>query len=204
MSTSENQSSLPIRRGRKRKFLLIFGIVSLLTISAGAAYYWWSNRPITPQTLDQQEQLALDSKVAAVQEERTYEPGEKTLTLTEKEINALFHQNTGMGDKVRFELANNAVHARIRTELDEDLPGLGGRTLKAKARFKLTDDQDNPAIILDDLTLWGISLPNAWLAELKGQNLISNLGIDLSENQIAKGVKDINVDHGKITIHLAE
>jgi len=203
MSHTTNPPALNTRRGRKRKILLIFGVFALLMVSAGAAYYWWSNRPISPEILDQQEQLALDKKVATVQE-RTYEAGGKTLVLTEKEINALFHQNTGMGDQVRFELANSAVHARIRTELDEDIPVLGGRMLKAKARFKLSDDQGNPAIILDDLTVWGLSLPNAWLAELKGKNLISHLGIDLSENQIAKGVKDIEVDHGKITIQLAE
>lgn len=204
MSTSDKSSQLrPARRGRKGKILLILGIFTLLMVSAGAAYYWWSNRPIKPVILDQQEQLALDKKVDAVQE-RTYEAGGKTLVLTEKEVNALFHHNTSMGDKVRFELANNAIHARIRTELDEDIPVVGGRTLKAKARFKLTDTENNPAIILDDLTVWGISLPNAWLADLKGENLISNLGIDLSNNRLADGIKDIEVNHGKITITLAE
>jgi len=204
MSNSENPAPLrPARGGRTRKFLIIFGVLAVLMVSAGAAYYWWSNRPIKPVVLDQQEQLALDKKVDAVQE-RTYQPGGKTLILTEKEVNALFHHNTGMGDKVRFELANNAIHARIRTDLDEEIPIVGGRTLKAKARFKLTDSQNKPAIILDDLTVWGISIPNAWLADLKGENLISNLGIDLSNNRIADGVKDIEVDHGKITITLAE
>ena len=180
MTTSDTPPPLrPARRGRKRKFLIIFAVLTLLMISVGAGYYWWSNRPITPVVLNQEEQLALDKKVNSVQE-RTYQPGGKTLILTEKEVNSLFHHNTAMGDKVRFELAHNAIHARIRTELDEDLPVVGGRMLKAKARFKLTDSENNPAIILDDLTVWGISLPNAWLADLKGQNLISQLGMDLS------------------------
>lgn len=204
MSTSENPTPLrPARNGGKRKTLIVIGVVALLMVSAGAAYYWWSNRPIKPVILDQQEQLALDKKIDAVQE-RKYEPGGKILVLTEKEINALFHHNTGMGDKVRFELANNAIHARIRTDLDEEIPVVGGRTLKAKARFKLTDEQDHPAIILDDLTVWGISLPNAWLADIKGKNLIGELGLDLSNNRIADGIKDIEVDHGKLTITLAE
>ncbi len=204
MTTQDSSPTFPqARRGRNRKFLLIFSVLALLIVSAGAAYYWWSNRPITPVVLDQQEQLALTQKVEAVQE-RTYQPGDKTLTLTEKELNALFHNHTGMGDKVRFELANDAIHARIRTKLDSEIPVVGGRMLKAKARFTLTDPQDKPAIILDDLTIWGISLPNAWLADLKGQNLISNLGIDLSQNRIADGIKDIEVNHGKITIKLAE
>ncbi len=206
MSTPDNTPTSPpvLRpRSRKRKVLITVGVLALLVVSAGAAFYWWSNRPITPVILDTAEQRALDNKMEVVQE-RTYEPGEKVLVLTEREVNALFHHNTGLGDKVRFELANDAIHARIRTDLDEDIPVVGGRTLKAKARFKLTDLENNPAIILDDLTVWGISLPNAWLADLKGKNLISNLGIDMTNNKVARGIEDIEVNHGKITIRLAE
>lgn len=197
-------SSKPIKStGRKRKVLLTLGVIFLLVVSAGAAFYWWQNRPIKPVVLNADEQRALDKKVEAVQE-RTYEPGTKVITLTEREVNALFHHNTGLGDKVRFELASDAVHARIRTELDQDLPIVGGRTLKAKARFLLTDQANTPALILDDLTVWGISLPNAWLADLKGQNMLANIGLDMSNNRIAAGIQDINVDHGKITIQLAD
>ncbi|MCP5536737.1 MAG: hypothetical protein H7A51_10985 [Akkermansiaceae bacterium] len=205
MSSTDPSSNNPTVRPRsgKRKILIIIGVTALLVVSAGAAYYWWSNRPITPVILDTAEQRALDTKMEVVQE-RTYEPGEKVITLTEREVNALFHHNTGLGDKVRFELADDALHARIHTDLDPDIPVVGGHTLKAKARFKLTDPENNPAIILDDLTVWGISLPNAWLADLKGKNLISNLGIDMTNNRIAAGIRDISVDHGKITIQLAE
>ncbi len=204
MTTTDTSPAITsAHRGRKRNLLIIFGILALLMVSASATYYWWSNRPITPIVLNQQEQLTLDKKVATVQE-RTYQAGGKTLILTEKEVNALFHHNTGMGDQVRFDFANSAIHARIRTNLDAEIPVLGGRTLKAKARFKLVDTESNPAIILDDLTVWGLSLPNAWLADLKGQNLISKLGINLEQNRITEGIKDIEVDHGKITITLAD
>ena len=188
---------------RKRKVLLILGLSFLLLISAGAVFYWWHNRPITPIVLDNKEQNALSQKVQAVQE-RSYEPGTKVITLTEREVNALFHHNTGLGDKVRFELASDAVHALIRTKLDKEIPVIGGRTLKAKARFLLTNKENTPALILDDLTVWGISLPNAWLADLKGQDMLANIGIDMTNNHVAAGIKDLSVDHGKITIQLSE
>ncbi|MFK7910705.1 MAG: hypothetical protein AB8F34_08880 [Akkermansiaceae bacterium] len=202
--SATNLSTNPSKpKGRKRKVLIILGVMFLLVVSAGATFYWWQNRPIDPVVLNADEQRSLDQKVEAVQE-RNYEPGTKVITLSEREVNALFHHNTGLGDKVRFELASDAVHARIRTELDQDLPILGGRTLKAKARFLLTDTENSPALILDDLTVWGISLPNAWLAELKGQNMLANIGLDMSNSQIAAGIKDISVNHGEITIQLAE
>ncbi|MBT8037235.1 MAG: hypothetical protein KJO21_06790 [Verrucomicrobiae bacterium] len=190
-------------RRKKRKTLITLAVAALLIIGVATAIYWWNHRPITPTILDTTEQRALDQKIETVQE-RTYQPGEKVLTLTEREVNALFHHNTGLGDKVKFEFADHAIHARVHTDLDPDIPILGGRTLKAKARFKLTDAHNNPAIILDDVTVWGISLPNAWLAEIKGKDLISELGINLTDNTIAEGIEDISVNHGKITIQLAE
>ena len=200
--TSPNPPASQPRRS-KRKIFIIAGVLALLLVSTAAAYYWWSNRQIDPVTLNTAEQQVLDNKIETAQE-RTYQAGGKILVLTEREVNALFHHNTGLGDKVRFELANNAIHARIQTDLDQDLPLVGGRTLKAKARFKLTDTDNRPAIILDDLTVWGISLPNAWLADLKGKNLITNLGIDTKNHRISQGIDDITVDNGKITIHIAD
>jgi len=190
-------------RSRTRKALLILAALCLLLVTAGAATYWWHNRPITPTLLNAAEQQALDCKLE-VAEKRSYQPGDKTITLTEREINALIHQNTGLGDKVKLELANDAIHARIRTELDEDIPIVGGQTLKMKARFLLKDADQHPAIILDDVTVWGISLPNAWLAELKGKNFVAELGLNLSADQSESGIKKIQVRDGKITIELRE
>lgn len=188
---------------RKRKWLLILGIIALLIIGLIVGLWWWHNRPIKPTVLSSSEQQALEQKVEAVQE-RKYEPGEKVIVFTEKEINALFHSNTGQGDKIRFELSRDAVHARIRMDLDEDLPVVGGRKLKAKARFALTDGNDLPALVLEDLTVWGVSIPNAWLGDLKGQNLLTNVGLNLENSRIAQGVESIEVDHGEIRIKLAE
>ena len=188
---------------RTRKILIALAVIALLLVCAGATTYWWHNRPITPTLLNASEQLTLDRKLS-VADKRSYQPGDKTITLTEREINALIHQNTGLGEKVKLELATDAIHARIRTVLDEDIPLVGGQTLKMKARFLLKDADQHPAIILDDVTVWGISLPNAWLAELKGKNLVAELGLNLSADQSASGIKNIQVRDGQITIELRE
>jgi len=201
MSNPSDTTIAPRHRGRK--ILIIFAIFSLLLVSAGAAAYWWHNRPITPTVLSATEQQALDQKLAVTQK-RSYQSGDKTITLTERELNALFHHNTNLGDKVKFELADNAIYARIRTELDEKIPVVGGQILKMKACFLLKDTEQHPAIILNDVTVWGISLPNAWLAELKGKNIIADLGIQSSKNSASSGIKDIQVHDGQITIELAD
>lgn len=188
---------------KKRKVLLILWFVFLLIVSAGVAGYVWFNKPIDPTVLAAKEQAALDQKVEAVQE-RSYTPGGNTLVLSEREVNALLHQNTDLGDKLKIEFANDSVFARVHADLDADFPFVGGKTLKAKARFSLVDDANDPAIVLDDLTVWGVSLPNAWLADLKGKNLISNLGLDQGSNQWSEGIEAISVKNGEIHIRLAE
>ena len=203
MKSSETQPALR-KQSRKKKIFLTLAVIAVLTVVAGAGAYWWYNRPITPTVLTATEQTALDQKIDKVKQTSTYEPGAKTITLNEREVNALFHKNTGLGDKVKFEFSNDAIHARIRTKLDPDVPFVGGRTLVAKARFLLTDKNHHAAIILDDVTVWGISLPNAWLGDIKGQNLISDIGLGASNNQFSKGIEEVKVQNGQITIKLAE
>lgn len=183
-------------------------IVLLLLIGVGVGCYLWANRPIEPTVLAAKEQQVLDKKVEAVQEP-TYTPGGKSIVLTEREVNALLHQNTDLGEKLKIEFANNAVHARVHTDLDPELPVLGGKTLKAKARFVIQQNGPSSALVLDDVTVWGVSLPNAWLGELKGKNLISNLGIDKNGapqggGAFSNGIEEINVKNGEIVIRLAE
>jgi hypothetical protein len=201
MSTSPSESTC-----KSGKCLVIIAVTALLLVSVIAATYWWNNRPISPTVLDAKEQMVLDQKIE-VAENRNYQPGDKTIRLSEREVNALFHHNTGLGDKVKFEFVRHAIHAHILTKLDAELPVVGGQTLKARARFSLENSDNHPAIILDDVTVWGISLPNAWLGELKGQNLISNLGLNGSHqsgSKLAEGIKDIQIHDGEITIELAE
>jgi len=196
-------------KSRKKKILIALTITALLIVTATAGAYWWHNRPITPTVLTTSEQSVLDQKVATLQHQATptYQPGEKTITLSEREVNALFHKHTGLGDQLKFEFADNAIHARIRTKLDPEIPIVGGHTLVAKARFLLKNDNNHPSITLDDLTVWGISLPNAWLGDMKGKNLISDIGLntpDTPENQFSKGIQHIRIKNGQLSIELAE
>ena len=68
--------------------------------------------------------------------EPQYEKGTKEIILTERELNGLLNEHTTMGGQLKFELATDAIHARIETDLDPDLPVVGGKHLKAKARFR--------------------------------------------------------------------
>lgn len=189
------------------KVLIAFGILALLL----AGFWWWFNRPIQPVLLSSEEKALVETKIQAIQEtkvievraEPKYEKGSREIVLTERELNGLLNDKTTLGKTVCFELATNAIHARVETDLDPDLPIVGGRRLNARARFLVSDVPGQASFILDDVTVWGISLPNDWLAGLKGKDLLGQM---LGGGQTGKipGVEEFKVENGKLIIRLKE
>ncbi|RPJ34846.1 MAG: hypothetical protein EHM17_04980 [Verrucomicrobiaceae bacterium] len=178
----------------------VFIVLAVLALVLGGLW-WWYNRPIRPVELSAQEKAVVEQKVEAIQKpaEPGYEKGSKEIILTERELNGLLHQNTTLGDSLEFELVTNAIHARIEFDLDPGLPIVGGKRLKARARFLVSGDPGRAALILDDLTVWGVSLPNDWLGGIKGQDLLGQaLGGGIG------GVEEFKVERGKLLIRLAE
>ncbi len=185
----------------------VFIALCLLALVLGV-FWWWHNRPIRPVVLSEQEKQQVEQKVEAIQagpeepEEPGYEPGKKSIVLTERELNGLLNERTNLGDKVRFELATDAIHARLESDLDEDLPLFGGRKLKARARFLVSQDEAGTHFVIDDVTVWGVSLPNDWLGGLKGRDLIGE-ALGGKPGSLA-GVKSIEVVPGEIRVELKE
>lgn len=191
-----------------------FIVLCVLALVVGL-FWWWHNRPIEPVVLSAEEKHRVEEKIEAIQaeapaarqapgeeDEPRYEPGRKSIVLTERELNGLLNERTSLGDRVRFELATGAVHARLESDLDEDLPIFGGRKLKARARFLVTQDEQGTHFVIDDVTVWGVSLPNDWLGGLKGRDLIGE-ALGGKPGSLA-GVKSIEVVPGEIRVELKD
>ena len=101
-------------------------------------------------------------------------------------------------------MARGALHARVNTTLAQDFPILGGETVKARARFLVESHEINPTFVLDDLTVYGVSVPNSWLGELKGENLLASLTGGVENNAFSRGIEDIKIENGLIEIKLAK
>lgn len=200
---SEFPNNFP-RSRRWRAPIIILAVLGLGAAVAGAAI-WWANRPIQATILSAPEKAAVEQKLAAVEQapsDPEYVPGAKEIVLTERELNGLLNENTNLGEQLKLELARDAIHARLSADIPDDFPIMAGKKLKGKARFVVKDNAGSPALILEDLTLWGISLPNAWLGDLKGQNLLGNV-LSPGGGSLA-GVEDISVNNGSLIIKLAE
>lgn len=196
--------SPPVRRSS----CLVKGAVSLaVVLLVVGGLWWWYHRPIQPVTLSLEEKAAVEAKVEAIQKpaEATYDKGSKEIILTERELNGLLNANTTLGQSVKFELATNAIHARIETDLNADLPVIAGKRLKARARFLVSEVPGQASFVLDDLTVWGVSLPNDWLAGLKGRDLLGEiLGGGEGRGGKVAGVEEFKVEPGRLVIRLAE
>lgn len=196
----------------KRKSCLVPVLIGLVVVLlAVVGLMWWHNRPIKPVQLSAEEKAVVEAKVEAMQSveapakpaEPTYEKGKKEIILTERELNGLVNEHTTLGEKLKFELATDAVHARIETDLDPDLPVVGGKHLKARARFIVKTAEGSPSLILEDLTVWGVSLPNDWLAQLKGKDLLGQVLGGGKGGKVA-GIEEMSVEPGQLKIRLKE
>lgn len=194
----------------KKRGCLVPALITIILVLVVVIGSWlWINRPIKPVQLDAKEKAAVEAKLEAVQappsaSRPTYEKGAKEIILTERELNGLLNENTQLGNSLKFELVKGAVHARYETDLDKDLPVVGGKRLKARARFFINNDRGQPHLVLDDFTVWGVSLPNDWLGGLKGRDLLGDtLGNGRHGGGLA-GVEDMQVEDGQIRIKLKE
>lgn len=200
-------SSAPTPARKRRSFLVPALIVIIVALLVVIGLLWWNNRPIKPVQLSEAERTAVEAKVTALQqtpEEPRYEKGAKEIVLTERELNGLLTEHTTLADKLQFQLVTDAVHARFETDLDPDLPIVGGKRLKARARFFVKTEHDHTSLVLDDVTVWGVSLPNEWLGQLKGHDLLGEVIAGEKRGSKLAGVEEIKIERGQLKIRLAE
>jgi hypothetical protein len=199
-------SPIPLTAPARGGSCLLKCVIALVLIALVlAGLWWWSNRPIQPVVLTVPERVAVEAKVVAIQQpaEQKYEKGAKEIIITERELNGLLNERTSLGQTISFELVTDAIHARVETDLNADLPVVGGKRLKARARFLVSSVPGKPSFVLDDVTVWGISLPNDWLAGMKGHDLFGEILGGGKGGSIA-GVKELKVESGRLIIKLAE
>ena len=125
------------------------------------------------------------------------------LKLTEREINGLLNQNTDLGETVRIEFIRDAVNAYIAVPIPKDFPIGGGRTFRARANFGLSiESGGKPYASLQDVTIFGLSLPKAWLGGIKGQNLLENAVGTRNGSPVLQGIKSLHVESGALVLEV--
>jgi len=136
---------------------------------------------------------------------RPYEPGSKVLKVTEREINGLLNANTDLGNSVRLEFVTDAVNAYVAVPIPKDFPIGGGRMFRARGRFRVSlGNGGEPFAILEDVTVFGLSLPKAWLGGIKGENLIGQAMGQRNGSPILQGIKSLRIEPGALVLEVQD
>lgn len=203
------------------------GLIALLLVAilSAAITIWWLNRPIKPVVLSEKEKQTVEAKLnyldatptgrlqsrapsddrPPAEPDRVYLPGSKELRLTEREINGLLNQNTDLGKSVRLEFGRDAINAYVATPIPDDVPLMGGKMFRARGRFRLSiGNGGEPYAILEDVTVFGVSLPKDWLGGIKGENLLKDSLRSSNGAPALRGIKSLTVEPGAVVIKVED
>lgn len=143
--------------------------------------------------------------VPAPEADRPYVPGSKVLTLTEREINGLLNAKTDLGKTLRIEFGRDAINAYLAVPIPEDFPVGGGKIFRARGRFKVSlGNGGAPLAMLEDITVFGLSLPKDWLGGLKGENLLKDMVGEKNGKPAIRGIKSLRIEPGALVLELED
>jgi len=146
-----------------------------------------------------------DSNGRLIPKKYSEEGGERNLSFSEKELNALLASNTDMAKKLAIDLSQNLISARILVPVDRDFPVFGGKTLRVSTGIEMAYKNGRPRVVLKGVTIMGVPMPNAWLGGLKNIDLISEFGDEQGFwKSFSEGVDNIHVEDSELKIKLKE
>lgn len=194
----------------KRRLLVTACVLFGFGGIAVASTAWWYHHnfhaaPFKPVQLSQPEQQALESKVGALQTGGARPPvtdPAKTLVLSEREINGWLQQQ-GLGDHLKVSIQGGVIGATALLPLPGDVPIFGGQTVRFKIAVRTQfDARRHLGLVVSDITVGGISPPNAWLGGIKGRDLLAEAGSDPLMQGLADGIRSVDIGSGEIRVLL--
>jgi hypothetical protein len=211
----------------------VLAFVGLAVLVTALVTGWWINQYLyaatfEPTKLSVSDQQVLDSKMAMLQKQadRDVSPGDslqspqntplepepyteqesdREIQLTERELNALIAKDREVAQYVAVDLADDLVSVKLLVPVDQEVPILGGKTIKLNFGVKLSYANGKPIVAMRGISLGGIPLPSAWWGDIKNTNLVEEFGeAGGFWDQFAKGVKDIKIRDGQLLVKLKE
>ncbi len=129
----------------------------------------------------------------------------REIQLTEREVNSLIAKDADMAKHVAIDLADDLVSVKLVVPVNEEMPIVGGKTLKLNFGVELSYADGKPVVAMQGISLGGVPLPSAWWGDIKHLNLVKEFGVSGGFwDQFAKGVQDLSIQDGRLKIILRE
>ena len=228
---SDRNSAIQSARTENRGGCLKIGLIVLITALVTVGVTTWVltqyvfPTKFEPVELSAREQSVLDEKIARFSnwtgfssaqgattdqtevekpEKYTENDEDRTIELSERELNALLANNTDLAQTLFIDLSDDLASGKLLIPLDEGFPIMGGKTLKITAGLTLEFTNDRPVVILRGISVMGVPLPNAWLGGVKNVDLVSEFGDGGFWKAFADGVAFVRVEDSQLVIRLKE
>jgi len=89
--------------------------------------------------------------------------------------------------------------------IPQDFPIAGGKMFRARGRFRLSlGNGGTPYAVLEDVTIFGVSLPKAWLGGLKGENLLGDAVGEQKGGPVLRGIRSLRIEPGALVLELQD
>lgn len=211
-ATPEPAAPAAAPRARSTKKIILITLAVILGcagIAAAAGAFWVKHTfypsPMKPVSLTSTEQAAFDSKLQALNNPAAIPPDEanRTIIINEREVNAYLAQQQ-LGENVQVQFSEGQVSAAIILAAPPDFPIMPNQKIRLRFTFGTSlTPAHKLSLKLDDLSLGGISLPNSWIGDIKGLDLIAaNVESDPTLQKFVAGIQSLEIHNGTLRLVL--
>lgn len=160
---------------------------------------------MTPVSLTAAEKAQYDSKLQVLNNPAAVSPEEanRTLVINEREVNAYLAQQQ-LGETVQVKFGEGQVSAAVILTAPEDFPVVPNQKIRLRFTFGTSLSAEHKlSLKLDDLSLGGISLPNSWIGDMKGVDLVAaNVESDPALQKFLAGIQSMEIHNGTLRLVL--
>lgn len=136
----------------------------------------------------------------------------RTIIITQRELNGLFHEKYQEGDQFKILLVRDGIEIKMSLQLPEDSAIMPGKNIRGKIRLYMAFDDEELVIKVDGVSLGAVPVPNAWLEVIgeavgvdKDANLVEAfLGSPEMSEKFSEGIEKFEIKDGQLLLKLAE
>ncbi|MFN0080215.1 MAG: hypothetical protein ACKVY0_27430 [Prosthecobacter sp.] len=208
--TESAAPAAPRARSTKKVVLITLAVIlGCAGIAAATGGLWVKHTfypsPITPVSLTAAEKAEFDSKLQTLGNPAAIPADEvnRTLLISEREVNAYLAQQQ-LGENVEVKFGEGTVSAAVIFTAPEDFPVFPNQKIRLRFTFGTSLTPEHKlSLKLDDLSLGGISLPNSWIGDIKGVDLVAeNVESDPALQKFLAGIKSLEIHNGTLRLAL--